>query len=80
MGTWNRVPVTAVKSSSRSWLPGGSPMNMFSSMRSMTDGLLVQPMKQVPNSPRPGEFGRHVVAQDLPLCAFRVGDVGERDV
>lgn len=37
VGTKNVVPVTAVeKSRMRSWLPGGSPTNMRSSMRSIT--------------------------------------------
>lgn len=38
-GTKNSVPVTArLKSSSRSWLPGGWPTNMFSSIRSIRRG------------------------------------------
>ncbi len=45
-GAKNALPVTAVeKSSRRSWSPGGSPMNMRSSIFSITASDLLYPMK-----------------------------------
>src|SRR5947209_3656856 len=54
VGEKNSPPVTAVENSRmRSVLPGGSPRNMFSSIRSVTPGAREYPMKYVPYSPLP---------------------------
>src|ERR1700758_157163 len=54
VGEKNSPPVSAVeKSRMRSVLPGGSPKNMFRSIRSVTCGVREYPMKYVPYSPLP---------------------------